>query len=243
MKNVSKGNAVPKLAARSLIVDLEEGRSYLHDNSGNLLSGKLKEDVVKEIVRLSTRYIKIISQHLITSQSILSKHTAFVAIEKRDEATEGTMQIVNIPMGVSKASVKEKVQHLFDLSTNSSSSASASSGYGGLLADDLDELFTPPPLARRSSGSSDGSFSESEESDFMNFESLAPKSENRAISMNLEDFSLPKPSYDMEKKGGKKAESQTKDKPVPDNVINIIMKQKFDGSWALDSLVMKEDIM
>lgn len=54
MKNISKGNAVLKLAAKRLIRDFEEGRSIYHDNNGNLLTGK--ENIVKEIVNLSVRY-------------------------------------------------------------------------------------------------------------------------------------------------------------------------------------------
>ncbi len=40
-----------RLAAKSLLRDLEEGRSYLHDNNGNSLHGN--DRIVKEITRLS----------------------------------------------------------------------------------------------------------------------------------------------------------------------------------------------
>ena len=69
---VAQGTQVAKLAARSLIRDLEEGRSHM---------SPCTEAVAKqEMIRVSTLY------------QILSKHTAFVAIEERAEATEGTMQ-------------------------------------------------------------------------------------------------------------------------------------------------------
>ena len=60
------GNMIMALAAKSMIRDLEEGRSYLHDLDGKLVKGT--EQTVKE------KIIKLSIQH-----SILSKFTAFVA--------------------------------------------------------------------------------------------------------------------------------------------------------------------
>ena len=60
------GNLVQKLAARSLIRDLEEGSSWLHATNAN-------NSVIKnEIVRLGTTY------------SLVSKHTSFIAVEPRN---------------------------------------------------------------------------------------------------------------------------------------------------------------
>eukprot|EP01113_Clastostelium_recurvatum_P026748 TRINITY_DN3212_c0_g1_i2.p1 TRINITY_DN3212_c0_g1~~TRINITY_DN3212_c0_g1_i2.p1 ORF type:complete len:921 (-),score=240.09 TRINITY_DN3212_c0_g1_i2:11-2773(-) len=71
------GNSIFKLAAKRMIQELEDGRSFMHDDQGNVRGG---QDPNAEILRLS-----------IGSQ-ILSKLTAFVAVEKRDTPTEGTMQ-------------------------------------------------------------------------------------------------------------------------------------------------------
>jgi hypothetical protein len=67
-----------------MIKDLEEGRSFMHTLDRQLLPGKSAEQVKQECIRLSTRY------------GVLCKLTAFVAIEERDEATEGTMQVRKI---------------------------------------------------------------------------------------------------------------------------------------------------
>lgn len=55
-KKIQKGEpVVVRLAARNLIKDLEETRSYLHENNGALIKGKTEGDVTKEIIKLSSR--------------------------------------------------------------------------------------------------------------------------------------------------------------------------------------------
>eukprot|EP00727_Mastigamoeba_balamuthi_P009895 m51a1_g5528 hypothetical protein (806) ;mRNA; f:439156-442501 len=69
---VSAGVQIVKLAAGCLIRDLEEGRSYL---------GKVDESrTKKEALEVSLR------------NGVLSKYSAFVAVEHREEQVEGTMQ-------------------------------------------------------------------------------------------------------------------------------------------------------
>lgn len=60
-----------------MLRNLEEGQSYIHTNSGVV---KYNRDAVQEAVRISIE------------SGVLSKHTAFVAVEERDEATEGIMK-------------------------------------------------------------------------------------------------------------------------------------------------------
>eukprot|EP01090_Pellita_catalonica_P012010 TRINITY_DN2515_c0_g1_i1.p1 TRINITY_DN2515_c0_g1~~TRINITY_DN2515_c0_g1_i1.p1 ORF type:complete len:443 (-),score=59.65 TRINITY_DN2515_c0_g1_i1:766-2094(-) len=72
---------IHKLATRSMLKDLEEKRSYLHDRAFNAIAGVPDSAVKDEMIRLSVKY------------SVLCKHTAFIAIEARDHATEGTMEI------------------------------------------------------------------------------------------------------------------------------------------------------
>jgi hypothetical protein len=52
--------------------------------------GGRQRDVVAEAVRISLE------------SGVLSKHTAFVAVEERDEATEGTMKVRKIPITFEK---------------------------------------------------------------------------------------------------------------------------------------------
>jgi len=68
-KSLQKGDLPHKLGAKSLIRDLEEGRSYMHKDDKSLIQGKTENDVKNEIIRLSTSY------------GVISKYTAFIAIE------------------------------------------------------------------------------------------------------------------------------------------------------------------
>eukprot|EP01112_Ceratiomyxa_fruticulosa_P009185 TRINITY_DN2395_c0_g1_i2.p1 TRINITY_DN2395_c0_g1~~TRINITY_DN2395_c0_g1_i2.p1 ORF type:complete len:918 (+),score=260.17 TRINITY_DN2395_c0_g1_i2:845-3598(+) len=73
---LTEGNSIVKLAAKSLINDLEENKSYFH--KVGFPPGKSAEN---EIISLSIAH------------QILSKRTAFVAVEKRDTPTTGTLKI------------------------------------------------------------------------------------------------------------------------------------------------------
>lgn len=57
VENVSKGSVIPKLAAKFFIRDLEEQQSFMHDDFGHVKVGMTNEDVIKEIVRISTRFV------------------------------------------------------------------------------------------------------------------------------------------------------------------------------------------
>eukprot|EP01113_Clastostelium_recurvatum_P026749 TRINITY_DN3212_c0_g1_i3.p1 TRINITY_DN3212_c0_g1~~TRINITY_DN3212_c0_g1_i3.p1 ORF type:complete len:918 (-),score=245.79 TRINITY_DN3212_c0_g1_i3:11-2764(-) len=92
---VIPGNSIFKLAAKRMIQELEDGRSFMHDDQGNVRGG---QDPNAEILRLS-----------IASQ-ILSKLTAFVAVEKRDTPTEGTIQQRHMSAPRERQSLPEKPQ-------------------------------------------------------------------------------------------------------------------------------------
>jgi len=78
--NIMKGHIIHKMAAKSLIRDLEEGRSYLHDVNGVIVKGT-SSTVNQKIIETSIRY------------QIMSKKTAFVAVEKREETSQGEMKL------------------------------------------------------------------------------------------------------------------------------------------------------
>lgn len=88
-QNIQKTDVIRALAAKSFIRDLEEGRSYRHNVEGNLKVGT-QETLKKEIIDLSVK------------NCILSKYTAFVAIEKRSEAIEGQMKIRKLAVDLSE---------------------------------------------------------------------------------------------------------------------------------------------
>jgi len=81
LDQIINGQFIPKLAARSAIKDFESGRSYLHDENGAVKAGA---NITKEITDLSLK------------NQVLSKYTAFVAVEQRTDAVEGAMKIRNI---------------------------------------------------------------------------------------------------------------------------------------------------
>eukprot|EP01090_Pellita_catalonica_P012425 TRINITY_DN2697_c0_g1_i1.p1 TRINITY_DN2697_c0_g1~~TRINITY_DN2697_c0_g1_i1.p1 ORF type:complete len:872 (-),score=214.61 TRINITY_DN2697_c0_g1_i1:89-2704(-) len=95
------GTHIHKLATRSMLKDLEDKRSYLHDNAFNLVSGIPATAVKDEMVRLSKKY------------GVLCRHTAFIAVEERDVATEGTMQLrKGAAASITKGQTKEQAQKL-----------------------------------------------------------------------------------------------------------------------------------
>ena len=83
-EEAKEGTLFHSLGAKQMIRDLQEGRSFMHGLNAELLPNKTAQHVKEETIRLSTRY------------GVLCKLTAFVGIEERDEATEGTMQVRKI---------------------------------------------------------------------------------------------------------------------------------------------------
>jgi hypothetical protein len=83
------GTLVATLAARTMIRDLEEGSSPLHDRRGSLQERGGRTDRVKdEIVRLGVEY------------GLCSAHTSFVAVEKRETPVAGATQLRRVPIAV-----------------------------------------------------------------------------------------------------------------------------------------------
>jgi len=89
---VPSGSLVSTLWARRAIRDLEEGCSRLHAPRGSRqerATAGLEERVKAEIVRLGTTY------------GLMSRHTSFVAIEKRETPVEGEVQLRKVPVAIS----------------------------------------------------------------------------------------------------------------------------------------------
>eukprot|EP01113_Clastostelium_recurvatum_P011179 TRINITY_DN1563_c2_g1_i5.p1 TRINITY_DN1563_c2_g1~~TRINITY_DN1563_c2_g1_i5.p1 ORF type:complete len:1057 (+),score=336.60 TRINITY_DN1563_c2_g1_i5:93-3173(+) len=114
-KQMMPGTSIIKLASKTLIKELEEGRSCLHDNDGRPVGGK---DINAEIIRTS-----------IESQ-ILSKLTAFVAVEKRETPTEGTLQVREVSEPKSPSEGKGIFSKLASALKKKSSSSLASPSSG-----------------------------------------------------------------------------------------------------------------
>jgi hypothetical protein len=84
----SAGTLVATLAARTMIRDLEEGSSPLHDRHGSLQERGQTDGVKAEMVRLGTEY------------ELCSAHTSFVAIENRDTPVAGETQLRRVPIAL-----------------------------------------------------------------------------------------------------------------------------------------------
>jgi hypothetical protein len=82
------GSLIATLAARTMIRDLEEGSSPLHDRRGSLQDRGRPDRVKDEIVRLGTEY------------GLCSAHTSFVAVEKREAAAPGQAQLRRVPIAL-----------------------------------------------------------------------------------------------------------------------------------------------
>jgi Ca-activated chloride channel family protein len=82
------GTLIATLAARTMIRDLEEGSSPLHDRRGSLQDRGRPDRVKEEIVRLGTEY------------GLCSAHTSFVAVEKRETPTPGAAELRRVPIAL-----------------------------------------------------------------------------------------------------------------------------------------------
>src|SRR5262249_27844561 len=83
------GRLLATRAARAGIRDLEEGMSPLHDRRGSLQDrGRGADRVKEEIVRLGVTY------------RLASKHTSFVAVERRAQPVSGQAQLRRVPIAL-----------------------------------------------------------------------------------------------------------------------------------------------
>lgn len=87
-ETAGRGSLIATLAARAMIRDLEEGSSPLHDRRGSLQDRGRPDRVKEEIVRLGTSY------------SLVSSHTSFVAVEKRERPVQGETQLRRVPIAL-----------------------------------------------------------------------------------------------------------------------------------------------
>jgi Ca-activated chloride channel family protein len=87
-----EGTLLGTLAARTLICDLEEGMSPLHDRRGSLQRrGRSAESrVEQEIVKLAKAW------------SLASRHTSFVAVERRETPAEGEAVLRRVPLALQR---------------------------------------------------------------------------------------------------------------------------------------------
>jgi len=83
-----RGDLIGTLCARTMIRDLEEGMSPLHDRRGSLQERVTKDRVKEEIVQLGVTY------------GLASRETSFVAVEKRETPVAGEMELKRVPIAL-----------------------------------------------------------------------------------------------------------------------------------------------
>jgi hypothetical protein len=81
---------VSTLAARTMIRDLEEGRSALHDRRGSLQDRTGGDRVRKEIIRLGVEY------------GLVSSATSFVAVEERETPVKDRAVLRRVPVALTR---------------------------------------------------------------------------------------------------------------------------------------------
>jgi hypothetical protein len=210
-----EGNLFHKLAAKKLIRDLEEGRSYLHEDNGSIKKGKSEKDIKEEIISLSTKYM------------ILSKYTAFVAIENRKDPTTGEMKKIEMKIHQERvlngpifshhfSNVKRKVRSMATVKPTLPTP---------ILSPTLPTpILSPTPLSR-----CEFDTSIPPPSSFANISILQPSAP-----------SIPIFSKGMCMPHDKKRDSPEKNKEKSSSNVNDITflteKQRANGSWPLFSL-------
>jgi Ca-activated chloride channel family protein len=88
--NAPEGTLLATLAARTLIRDLEEGASPLHNRRGSLQGRNTKDRVKEEIVRLGVTY------------GLVSRETSYVAVEERENPETGEMTLKKVPIALTR---------------------------------------------------------------------------------------------------------------------------------------------
>jgi hypothetical protein len=224
--SVANNAMIARLAAKALILELQHAKlpSSEKKSTGSLQTRfeeqqqttasnnkdeTMKEMTKKRIIQLSLEY------------NILSPHTAFVGIEKRANASNTDMVLREVPIQISADD-----QHLeFDSQMHSSYAAQ------------LNCTYMPMPMPMRSIPVAN-----------MYCYSSLDESEEGAIDYDAEsyndffgDFDGSSYPFDTKNSVMKDAASSEKQKedlwPTnnQDIVRHLIDKQKFDGSWDLDS--------
>jgi hypothetical protein len=205
-----EGDSVVKLAARSLIRDLQDARSYMHDDKCHLLPKYTASSVTDAIVKTSLEH------------QVMSKHTSFLAIEKRTEATQGTMQTFSNTRSRSRGSVSssdddyESEDECDDMDESEEEAGNMPAVDADMLYgdDDMEEEKYSAPISKKKTAAP---VMQEKKKEKKSKQMVAPSSssarDSSAISVNANNN-----SNDI-------------------NVVREVMKQQdFSGSFSLNTL-------
>jgi hypothetical protein len=195
LSTLQKGDYYHKLAAKRLITDIEESNSQFHHK------GKT-QNLDQEVIKLSTSY------------NILSKLTAFVAVEERSEATEGEMKIVSIGKSQSLQPTASRLP----------------SAFKGLPSP---SYSSPPPPAMqmdfsdalmKNSAAPSRVFMKKEKAERKRSNSPPPAKPSPSSSLSLAPESL--------KSGGESADATS----LPSDARSLLTSQEFGGNWTIENV-------
>jgi hypothetical protein len=145
---------------------LEESRSCYHDNKGALLDKSI--NIADKVTQLSL------------ASNVISKYTAFVAIEKRNDSTEGTMKIRKMEMSdfLTTPTIPQPVPVM---AQNTRSRSSGRGGRGGSKLKSSQQQSQVTHYAQPQ-------FEQSELSNFLLLNAM-PESMNNSYSLENENLS------------------------------------------------------
>jgi hypothetical protein len=213
-----EGEFVTKLAAKSLIRDLQDGLSYMHSDNGDLLSKHKQKEVDAKIIQISLK------------NQVMSKLTAFVAVEKRKEATVGTMQRIDMKEKESTKRGAIAVGGRGGVARKRNMVAPMSSSISSLKKDKKMKDTNSSPLkeeksVKRKQAAPEGLLSSNS--------SMAPSSNSFAPSMDSFSGFLAKESEAEELNVRSSSSSSTSN---GNEVRAVIKQQAFNGSFSMQTL-------
>ncbi len=197
---------ITTLAARTLIRDLEEGGSPLHTRRGSLQGRQRAEAKVSPEDELKTEIIKLgVQYHLV------SRHTSFVAIEKRANPVTGEMQLRKVPVALAKGwGGMDKIEPPVHMAQFGSGSLPPMSppGFAAFAAAPAPMAKSPSPAPKRSAPPSPPPPPAAAPLADVDFDALCCESEE---------------------------EDRFSPEPQPERLLDALVSlQRADGSWELD---------
>jgi len=229
MLSVDNNETIARLAAKALILELQHSKlpsSEKKKSTGSLQTRfkepeqatasinedeTTKETIKKRIIELSLKY------------NILSPHTAFVGIEKRVNANNADMVLREVPIQVSTDDQHLEVHsQMYLRSAPTMMCNSMASSFMPSIKSSVNNYCARSRAAMECDLFSMGFYDDEEEANY-----------NDSLACNM--LSITTKRTMVEAAVSKKPEEDVWPTGNQDVVRHLIDKQKFDGSWDLDS--------
>jgi hypothetical protein len=224
LPSVTDNEMIARLAAKALIFELQHSKLPPSTNknvTGSLQSRFVQTDqqttVSNNTDEVNKETIKKRIVDLSLKYNILSPHTAFVGVEKRTNANNDNMVLREVPIQISADD-----QHL-QIQSQWCSSGSLNS---------MSKCMVMPSYSTMCALASDGE--DSDDSDFFAAPTTCASFNSHLANDVWGDLDMcPPPLCSVKMKIAAEVVWPTNEQ---DTVRHLISKQKFDGSWDLDSI-------